>query len=234
MATIGRPTESNPYGNITMKNTLPEFGEVKYKKVSDHVQMGKDGFLQLLTHQLANQDPLNPMDSDKISAELAQFSQLEQLTSINESINQGQKKSDSVGDRFYSATLLGKKVSSTSTNFTFAGRPIELPVHLKEAAQNLMLRIYDSRGQIVGQIEKDNLVPGDHRFAWDGISFDGQMITPGEYTFEVLAWDQTGMKLEVDGKSTGTVTGVNFIGDEIILEIDGKQKVSLKDIESFK
>ena len=48
-----------------------------------HNQMGKDEFLKLLTYQLQNQDPMNPMDQSKMTGELAQFSQLEQLSNLN-------------------------------------------------------------------------------------------------------------------------------------------------------
>ena len=48
-----------------------------------HNQLGKDEFMKLLSAQLKNQDPLDPMKQDKMAAELAQFSSLEQLTNLN-------------------------------------------------------------------------------------------------------------------------------------------------------
>jgi flagellar basal-body rod modification protein FlgD len=53
-------------------------------------QMGKDAFLQLLTTQLAHQDPTAPQDNAQMIAQLAQFSSLEQLTQI-------QNKLDAIG-----------------------------------------------------------------------------------------------------------------------------------------
>ncbi|MBN2241192.1 MAG: hypothetical protein JW793_00775 [Acidobacteria bacterium] len=46
----------------------------------------KDEFLKLLVAQLQNQDPMNPMDNQQFLAQLATFSSLEQLMSINEGI----------------------------------------------------------------------------------------------------------------------------------------------------
>lgn len=46
--------------------------------------LGQDAFLKLLTTQLANQDPLNPMDNQEYIAQLAQFSSLEQLTQMSQ------------------------------------------------------------------------------------------------------------------------------------------------------
>jgi flagellar basal-body rod modification protein FlgD len=50
-------------------------------------QMGKDAFLQLLTTQLAHQDPTAPQDNAQMIAQLAQFSTLEQLTTMNEKLD---------------------------------------------------------------------------------------------------------------------------------------------------
>ncbi len=46
--------------------------------------LGKDEFLKLFTYQLRSQDPLNPMDSASFTAQLAQFSSLEQLFNMND------------------------------------------------------------------------------------------------------------------------------------------------------
>jgi len=49
--------------------------------------MGKDAFLQLLTTQLAHQDPTAPQDNGQMIAQLAQFSSLEALTQIQKSLD---------------------------------------------------------------------------------------------------------------------------------------------------
>ena len=51
-------------------------------------KLGQDAFLQLLTTQLANQDPLQPQENGEFLAQLAQFSSLEKLTSIETSIKE--------------------------------------------------------------------------------------------------------------------------------------------------
>jgi len=57
--------------------------EQRFVNKKDHETLGKDGFMKLLAHQLKNQDPMKPMDQKDFSSNLAQFSQLEQLTALN-------------------------------------------------------------------------------------------------------------------------------------------------------
>ena len=51
-------------------------------------KLGQDAFMKLLTTQLANQDPLKPQDNGEFIAQLAQFSSLEKLTSIETSMKE--------------------------------------------------------------------------------------------------------------------------------------------------
>ncbi len=75
-------------------------------------QLGETAFLQLLTTQLQNQDPLNPMDDTQSVAELAQFSAVQAATSLNQSFS----SFESNFSVMQSAGLLGKTVSAQSTD----------------------------------------------------------------------------------------------------------------------
>src|SRR5690606_27797084 len=81
----------------------------------DKTKMDKDGFLKLLTHQLQNQDPMKPMDQGKLSSELAQFSQLEQLSNLNSKFDKLGRNAQ-VEDQFYGASFLGKEVVTSGSS----------------------------------------------------------------------------------------------------------------------
>src|SRR5207237_10796020 len=72
--------------------------------------VGQQQFLQLFIAQLQHQDPLSPLEPDQLTAQLAQFSQLEQLTGVNDRLDKlaGQSK-DTGGAALLN--LLGKRVS---------------------------------------------------------------------------------------------------------------------------
>jgi flagellar basal-body rod modification protein FlgD len=75
-------------------------------------QLGEDAFLKLLTAQLQNQDPLNPMDDTQSVAQLAQFSALQASTELKDAFT----SFESNFSVMQSAGLLGKTVSAQSTD----------------------------------------------------------------------------------------------------------------------
>jgi len=68
-------------------DTLGTYSESTPTYTSPEKELGRDQFLTLLVAQLKNQDPLNPMESADFTAQLAQFSSLEQLFGMNESLD---------------------------------------------------------------------------------------------------------------------------------------------------
>jgi flagellar basal-body rod modification protein FlgD len=79
---------------------------------SSNTQLGEDQFLQLLTTQLQNQDPLQPMDDTQSIAELAQFSGLQAMTELKSSFANFQSNFAVM----QSAGLVGKTVSAQTTD----------------------------------------------------------------------------------------------------------------------
>jgi flagellar basal-body rod modification protein FlgD len=202
-------------------------------KDGPHNQMGKDEFLKLLTFQLQNQDPMNPMDQGKMTGELAQFSQLEQLSNLNakfDSIN----KNQAVQDKFYAANFVGKQVvtSGATLKVTEEGGDADVLFKLDSDASRVMVRILDEKGQIVGEIWKDGMSKGSHEVTWDGVTTDGQLTAKGTYRAMVKAWDDQNQEIAAQTQASGYVTGVSFDEGEPVLTVDG-QKVFLRDVVSF-
>ena len=196
-------------------------------------QIGKDEFLKLLTHQLQNQDPMNPMEQNKFAAELAQFSQLEQLSNIN-------TKFDTFNDnkametQFYGASFLGKEVVTSGQTMNFQGEGTEANIMFKldKSADKVLARVFDKQNNIVGEVWKENIGRGNQTFTWDGYMLDGQPAAKGDYNVRIFAWDQNADPINVETKVTGTVESVFFENGETVLQVDGK-KVFLRDVDSF-
>lgn len=254
MPKIGKPQEPSLYSDIKMKrikdmtnNSDKSIGEQlnsvagrrrqnKYVDAKQHNKMGKDGFLRLLTHQLSNQDPFKPVDQKEFAADLAQFSQLEQLTNMNKKMDK-QVDNAPTESKFYGASFLGKEVltQGTSLDYSGQGETVQLPFQLERDAKTVFVRIYDSREQLIAQLEKENMSQGSQTISWDGTSRDGTIASKDKYRFEVIAYDNTFEEFHGKTSATGIVTGVEFAENgETVLMVDGDKKIFLRDVQSFR
>lgn len=202
-------------------------------KDGPHNQMGRDEFLKLLTFQLQNQDPMNPMDQSKMTGELAQFSQLEQLTNLNSKFDNA-NKTKNLEDKFYAASFIGKKIvtSGSSINIKNSGDPGDVLFKLDGDASKVMIRVLDEKNNIIGEIWKDGMSQGAHQVTWDGVALDGTPSVKGTYKAQVKAWDKLGNEVGSKTEATGIVQSVTFDSGEPVLTVNG-QKVYLHDVQSF-
>jgi flagellar basal-body rod modification protein FlgD len=172
--------------------------------------MGKDDFLRLLVAQLQSQDPMNPMDSTAFTAQLAQFSSLEQLQNINTSLGTI-GTSQSVLTNSQAVSFIGKTVTAIGDTIDVqSGQSQSLQFSLDGNAAGSYLRIYDQQGNFIRQIETGTLPTGQNSVSWDGRDYLGGQAPDGTYTFEVEALDELGNSVPVTQFMTGQVTGVHF------------------------
>lgn len=150
--------------------------------------LGKDEFLTLMVEQLKNQDPMNPADATEFTAQLAQFSSLEQLFNINDNLeNMGDTTAEV--QRLSALAMIGTEVVTTSSDFKFSGTPIKLGYELDAHADSGSLYIRDAAGNSVGSFPMDNMETGTHFFEWDGTDGNGKTLINGNYTLGVSAFN---------------------------------------------
>ncbi|MBE9544151.1 MAG: flagellar hook assembly protein FlgD, partial [Proteobacteria bacterium] len=152
-------------------------------------EMDRDAFLNLLITQLQNQDPLNPTDSTEFTAQLAQFSSLEQLGNVNDNLKQLQNFQASINNS-QAVSLIGKEIMANGNSFQLTdGRPAGCDFEIDENAAVVVVSIYDHTGEFVTSFEGQNLSAGQQTLYWDGTDKNGNPAAPGNYTFEVMAAD---------------------------------------------
>ena len=174
--------------------------------------MGKDDFLTLLVAQLKNQDPLKPDDPTAFTAQLAQFSSLEQLTNLNKSM-EGLTTAQTNSERLSSLSLIGKDVSYNGGTITLEGKPVDIGYQLDGTASSVTLSIQDANGKTVHTVQAadSELKAGNHFITWDGKDQSGNLLADGKYTI-VLQASAAGKdaSIAVAPLVRSTVTGVDL------------------------
>jgi flagellar basal-body rod modification protein FlgD len=191
--------------------------------------MAKDDFLNLLITQLQNQDPLNPTDSTEFTAQLAQFSSLEQLSNVNENLMELKHFQASINNS-QAVTLIGKAITAAGNSIQLTDDgPVQCDFSLNHDAAVVVANIYDSTGKFVADFESRNLSDGQHALFWDGTDKHGNRMASGNYTFEILAADAKGRDIGSTTFYSGTVDRVTFENDTSYL-MSGDQKIALGDV----
>ncbi|WEK04984.1 MAG: flagellar hook assembly protein FlgD [Candidatus Devosia phytovorans] len=191
-----------------------------------------DTFLSILTTQLKNQNPLDPMDTNQFTQQLVQFTGVEQQLKTNQFLetlmlsSQNTAKSDAV-------SYIGKEVTSTGKTGELTDSEAVFWAYSADAnAANATISIKDSKGQTV-YTQTGPLNSGPGTFRWDGIGTDGTMKPNGTYTIDIQGKDGNGQAVKISTASIGVVTGVDFTGDVPVLTV-GSRRVSITDVSDVR
>lgn len=189
-----------------------------------------DQFLTLLTTQLRNQNPLDPLDTNQFTQQLVQFAGVEQQLKQNETLT----------------ALLGvSKATTGASAIGFVGQTVTADgaaTQLKEGKAEWKLNaskggtgtitIKDSSGKVVYSGTK-TLTAGDQTYSWDGKTSTGANAPDGEYTITVDGTDVSGAAITVKTEITGKVDGIDF-STQVPTLLIGAIKVPLDRVKSVK
>lgn len=173
--------------------------------------LGKEDFLTLLVAQLQNQDPLNPDDPTEFTAQLAQFSSLEQLFNLNDSMN-NLVQSNANSDRLSTLNTIGKEVAYNSNSFSYNGEPVTLGYQLDGQASDVTLAL-QLDGVTVANLKGTELSSGTHYLNWDGKTLKGEAAPVGDYKIVVSAKAAEGESVGASPVVRAEVTGVDLGGE---------------------
>lgn len=193
-------------------------------------ELDKTAFLKLLVAQMKHQDPLEPMKNTEFVAQLAQFSGVEQLVSVNEGINMLQYQQMGMSNA-QASTFVGKEVEvrSDKVQVQDGNGMVQLGFQLQDRADSITVNIRDAKGTVVRSIEMGAHDAGDIKLDWDTRDHSGSFVTPGTYRIDVVAQDAEGNPIVWESRVRGMVEGVNYSGGYPELVI-GSIRADLADI----
>lgn len=170
----------------------------------------KEQFLRLLVTQLQHQDPLNPMDAREFTAQLAQFSLVEQALETNQQLKTLNLYEASANNA-RAVSLIGKEILAQGDKVTISDSGVgQLCFRLLGESAQTQVHVYDPAGRLVRSLDLGKRSSGEHSISWDGLDQQGRTLGQGTYSFQVVAKDSKGKNLEVEQYLRGTVQGATF------------------------
>ena len=192
--------------------------------------LDKDSFMKLFVAQMQHQDPLKPMEAYEISAQLAQFSSLEQLYTLNENMNNLIAYQTSQNN-LQLLSLINKKVEVVTDTLTLqGGKATEARYELGEEATSCVINIYDQNGARVRSLNLGSRHAGSYTLDWDGKDQKGAVLPDGRYYFDVVARDGAGYEVPVNTSICGRITGLDFEGGITMLVLEDGSRIGVADV----
>jgi flagellar basal-body rod modification protein FlgD len=198
------------------------------KTSSNAVSDAQDRFLRLLTTQLKNQDPLNPMDNAQMTSQLAQISTVDGIERLNAAL-QTMLNSTTDSQAMQAATLVGHGVLVPGSGMELASGQAYAGFELGGPADKLTVTIKDANGLVVRTLDLGSAEAGIKAFAWDGLSDNGTPAVDGMYRFS-LAATQGKDTVNATALEAGMVTSVLRSGKGISLNVGALGTFSMSDV----
>src|SRR5450631_940317 len=177
-------------------------------------------FLTLLTTQLQNQNPLDPLDTNQFTQQLVQFAGVEQQLKTNDqltSLVSLQKTAQST----QALGFVGKNAMVDGSTTTMANGAANWILGVKTDS-NVNVSITNSTGQTVFTGNYQVNAGDGQAFGWDGKGNDGTQWPDGKYTMTAQAVDSTGTAVAVSTEIVGTVSSVDLTQSPPLLSINGQ------------
>lgn len=140
-----------------------------------------DTFLKMMTAQIKNQDPLNPMSADQLAVQLATFSGVEQQTKTNDLLNKLLTQ-NTLGAMSQVVGWVGKEARLAAPAYFDGSTPITISPSPAADADKAVLVVKDQAGNEVSRTE---LPVSTVDYKWQGLGSDGNPLPKGVYSLSM-------------------------------------------------
>ncbi|MCV6548510.1 MAG: hypothetical protein OIF56_14730 [Cohaesibacter sp.] len=187
-------------------------------------------FLTLLTTQLKNQSPLDPMDANKFTQQLVQFSSVEQQIKANKQM-ESLVAMTTATNALNSLKFVGQNVTLDGTHGTLsAGQSLKWKFTApKDGTMDVIIR--NHAGNIVRTEKGVDIKSGEQTYTWNGKTNDGSFLPSGSYKIEFKAKDKNKVAQNISTETKGMVSDVDLSTSEPMLII-GKQKYRMNQVKA--
>ena len=172
-----------------------------------------DNFLLLLTKQLQNQDPLNPMDTAQFTQQLVGFSQVEQQIASNKSLEK-LISLQSATNAFGAVSFIGNEIAVDSDHVSLQGGKAKFQYEIDHTATKAVLTVVDASGKTV-LVQEANRGIGTYNVDWNGKDAFGNQLPDGEYRVAISYADEQGEVYSAKITSFGVVDSTEIADGEV-------------------
>jgi len=185
-------------------------------------------FLQLLTTQLQNQDPLSPMDTDQFTQQITEMTGVQQQLLSNQLLQQLVNQSQ--GGVTNAVNLIGKTVSANGSTAMLQNNTATFAYNLPAQAAKVTGTITDSNNAVIWSGQLPGTGAGAQSFTWNGENMAGQGQTNGNlYSMTVTATNSAGQALTPTTTVQGTVSAVQQVNGQTLVTV-GSDQVPLSSV----
>ena len=196
---------------------------------SGQISSDFETFLKMLTVQMKNQDPLNPVESTDYATQLATFSGVEQAVLTNDLLKSLTTQM-SVGGLVDMAALVGKEVRSAAPVF-FDGQPLELLPAQSVTGDTIELVV---RNQAGDEVQRVPVPQGSDTIRWTGISANETPFLVGLYSFEIVGKSDGEVVSESSAEAYSRVQEVRIEAGKTVLLFAGGASISSDEVTALR
>ncbi|KKA09086.1 flagellar basal body rod modification protein FlgD [Pseudomonas ogarae] len=196
--------------------------------------LGKDAFLQLLVTQLKNQNPLEPQDNGEFVAQLAQFSSLEGITTLNDTVS-GLASNYNSSQALQASSLVGRSVIAPGDKAVVdTSKSLNGTVVVPTSVSSVAVKIVDKDGKTVRTIDLGSQNAGNSAFIWDGKNDAGTTVESGTYSFTASTTiDSKAVSLITNLPATVSSVTISQTGGELMLNLAGLGSIALSKVQTI-
>lgn len=187
-------------------------------------------FMTLLVAQMRNQDPLNPMDNNEMTSQIAMLNMVSGIDNLNKTLN-NMSTSQRLGDSLKATDLIGHSVLVPTSKLVLNNGVSDFSVDLASDAQNVNVMVLDKYGSLVKSFDMGAQTAGIHKIVWDGFSDTGSQLADGEYIIKVDA-QKNGQMVDATSLTADTVDNLTLSGGLATLQLSKLGNVGLSDIRA--
>ncbi len=186
-------------------------------------------FLEMLTTQMENQDPLNPLESTDFAVQLATFSGVEQQVQTNQLLSAlaGQMTTSGMVDL---AGWVGREVRSTAPA-RFDGAPITLYPTVAPDTERMELVVRNAQG---AELERYSVPATSDPVVWAGAGQNGQIRPNGTYSFEFVSTSAGDTTTSNPAETYSTVREVRRDRGDVFAVLDSGAQVPIGDVSAVR